>query len=53
VPRGEPFAATDPQISAPLSGFDEKIVSMYARGMSTREITGHLQELYGIEVCPI
>ena len=25
---------------------------MYARGMSTREITGHLQELYGIEVSP-
>jgi putative transposase len=31
-------------------GFDEKIISMYARGMSTREITGHLRELYGIEV---
>ncbi|MEN4508442.1 transposase, partial [Enterobacter hormaechei subsp. steigerwaltii] len=33
-------------------GFDEKIVSMYARGMSTREIVGHLQELYGIDVSP-
>ncbi len=33
-----------------FSGFDEKIISMYARGMSTREITGHLRELYGIEV---
>lgn len=31
-------------------GFDEKIISLYARGMSTREITGHLRELYGIEV---
>ncbi|MGL5116770.1 MAG: IS256 family transposase [Beijerinckiaceae bacterium] len=31
-------------------GFDDKIVSMYARGMSTREITGHLHELYGIDV---
>ena len=31
-------------------GFDEKIISMYARGMSTREITGHLREFYGIEV---
>lgn len=31
-------------------GFDAKIISMSARGMSTREITGHLQELYGIEV---
>ena len=30
-------------------GFDEKIISMYARGMSTREIAGHLRELYGIE----
>src|SRR5918911_1895421 len=33
-------------------GFDGKIVSMYARGMSTREIQGHLRELYGIEVSP-
>jgi putative transposase len=33
-------------------GFDEKIVSMYAHGMSTREIAGHLEELYGIEVSP-
>ena len=32
--------------------FDDKIVSMYARGMSTREIVGHLRELYGIEVSP-
>ena len=29
-----------------------KIVSMYARGMSTREIQGHLRELYGIDVSP-
>src|ERR1700757_4248201 len=35
-----------------FTGFDDKIVSMYARGMSTREITGHLQEIYGIEVSP-
>src|SRR6188472_1802242 len=33
-------------------GFDEKIVSMYARGMTTREIQGHLMELYGLEVSP-
>ena len=32
--------------------FDAKIVSMYARGMSVREIRGHLEELYGIEVSP-
>ena len=33
-------------------GFDEKIVSMYARGMIVREIQGHLLELYGLEVSP-
>jgi transposase-like protein len=33
-------------------GFDEKIVSMYARGMSVREIQGHIRELYGIDVSP-
>src|SRR3954471_16467381 len=33
-------------------GFDDKIISMSARGMSTREITGHLHELYGIDVSP-
>src|SRR6187401_2938844 len=32
--------------------FDAKIVSMYARGMSVREIRGHLEELYGIDVSP-
>ncbi|WP_438270276.1 IS256 family transposase [Rhizobium mongolense] len=32
--------------------FDEKIISMYARGMTVREIQGHLAELYGIEVSP-
>ena len=30
--------------------FDEKIISMYARGMSVREIRGHLEELYGIDI---
>ncbi len=33
-------------------GFDEKIVSICARGMSVREIQGHLRELYGIETSP-
>src|SRR3954453_818427 len=35
-----------------FEGFDDKILSMYARGMTTREIQGHLQEMYGIEVSP-
>lgn len=35
-----------------FTGFDDKILSMYARGMSTREIEGHLQEIYGVEISP-
>ncbi len=33
-----------------FAGFDDKIISMYARGMSTREISKHLEEIYGVEV---
>jgi putative transposase len=33
-----------------FDGFDDKILSMYARGMSTREIQGHLEEIYKVEV---
>src|SRR3954464_1819715 len=55
VPRDR-HASFDPQLIARYQrrfpGFDDKIVSMYARGMSTREIVGHLRELYGIEVSP-
>src|SRR6202140_211456 len=32
-----------------FTGFDDKIISMYARGMSTREIQGHLEEIYKVE----
>jgi len=35
-----------------FTGFDEKILSMYARGMTTRDIQGHLEEIYGVEVSP-
>ena len=35
-----------------FSGFDDKILSMYARGMTTREIQAHLEEIYGLEVSP-
>ena len=35
-----------------FTGFDDKIVSMYARGMTVREIQGHLEEIYGVEVSP-
>jgi putative transposase len=33
-------------------GFDSKIISMYARSMSVREIQGHLMEIYGLDVSP-
>ncbi len=35
-----------------FDGFDDKIISMYARGMSCRQIQAHLQEIYGVEVSP-
>jgi transposase-like protein len=35
-----------------MSGFDDHVISMYARGMSVREIQAHLLELYGTEVSP-
>ena len=34
------------------TGFDERILSLYARGMTVREIQAHLQEMYGAEVSP-
>jgi hypothetical protein len=33
-------------------GFDQKILSLYARGMTVREIQSHLEEMYGAEVSP-
>jgi len=33
-------------------GFDEKLISLYARGMTVREIQGHLAEIYGTEISP-
>ncbi len=35
-----------------LDGLNEKIVSLYARGMTQREIRGHLEEIYGAEISP-
>src|SRR5436309_1555039 len=49
---GDVRPEADRQISAPVPDFDEKIISMYARGMTVREIRGHLEELYAIEVSP-
>lgn len=35
-----------------FDGFDEAILSLYSRGLSTREIKAHLEEIYGVEVSP-
>lgn len=35
-----------------LAGFDDKVIALYARGLTTREIQGHLLDLYGTEVSP-
>lgn len=55
VPRDRQ-ATFDPQLIAKYQrrfpGFDDKIISMYARGMSTRDIQDHLREIYSIEVSP-
>lgn len=55
VPRDRQ-STFDPQLIAKYQrrfpGFDDKIVSMYARGMSNREIVGHLRDLYGVDVSP-
>src|SRR5215213_2203001 len=55
IPRDR-LATFDPQLIAKYQrrfpGFDEKLVSMYARGMSVREIQGHLRDLYGLDASP-
>ncbi len=35
-----------------LDGFDDKVLALYAQGMTTREIQAHLHELYGAEISP-
>jgi putative transposase len=55
VPRDRQ-ASFEPQLIAKyrrrFPDFDEKIVSLYARGLTVREIQGHLRELYGLDVSP-
>jgi putative transposase len=56
IPRDRAGSSFDPALIAKYQrrfpGFDEKIISMYARGMSVREIAGHVRELYGVDVSP-
>jgi putative transposase len=55
VPRDR-ASSFEPQLVAKgqtrWHGFDDKILSLYARGMTTREIQGHLEEMYQVEVSP-
>src|SRR5215207_6506945 len=55
VPRDR-NSTFEPQIvpkgQARFDGFDDKILSLYARGMTTREIQAHLEEIYQVEVSP-
>ena len=55
VPRDRDASFTPqllPKHQRRVPGFDERILSLYARGMSTREIAAHLQEMLGVEVSP-
>src|SRR5215210_647851 len=55
VPRDR-NSSFEPQIvpkgQTRFDGFDDKILSLYARGMTTREIQSHLEEMYQVEVSP-
>ena len=55
VPRDR-AGTFEPQLVAKhqrrLEGFDDKVLALYARGMSVRDIQRHLYELYGTEVAP-
>jgi putative transposase len=55
IPRDR-HGSFEPQIIAKhqsrWTGFDDKIISLYARGLTVREIQSHLEELYGAEVSP-
>jgi putative transposase len=41
-----------PKYQRRLSGFDDKILALYAKGLTTRDIQDVVQELYGVEVSP-
>ncbi|PLY00903.1 MAG: IS256 family transposase [Desulfuromonas sp.] len=41
-----------PKGQSRFTGFDDKIIALYARGMTTRDIQAHLEEMYGVEVSP-
>jgi len=44
--------AIRPKGQSRFTGFDDKIIALYARGMTTRDIQAHLEEMYSVEVSP-
>lgn len=53
VPRdrnGEYDPEIVPKHSRDISGLEDKVISMYAKGMSTRDISNHIEDLYGYSV---
>ena len=50
--RGDYEPQLIPNGQSRIPGFDDKIISLYARGMATREIQAHLEELYGVGISP-
>lgn len=55
VPRdrnGEFEPRLVPKNARQLAGFNDRILSLYARGMSVRDIRSHLAQIYGVEVSP-
>ena len=55
VPRdrkGKFEPAAIPKHQRRFDGFDQKVISMFARGMSLSEIQGHLKEIYAVDVSP-
>ena len=55
VPRAR-AGSYDPRIvrkgQSRLDGFNDRIIALYARGMTTRDIRAHLREIYDVEVSP-
>jgi transposase-like protein len=51
-PRGTFEPRLIPKHERRLTGFDDKVLALYARGMTVRDIQGFLAEMYGVDVLP-
>lgn len=55
IPRdrhGQFDPALIPKYARRFPGFDDKVIALYARGMSTRDIQAHIEEIYGVTISP-